>query len=222
MPKKEPWNGTNETESMYLKEGLEIAKEVARSMQRNLPAHVHDDLLGGAHLGLVKALKTFDSTKGSPFGAYSRQCMKNAIYDDLRRDDNLSRHMRLKLKVLMQIEKEFESIWARKPTREELAKLANNASTEEISQVMALGMVTDETSKLFLTLETPFMVAREVELKREIASLLEHLSEEESTIIRGVFNVGKTYQELAEDLETNEVNVATVFHQTLRKLRKIA
>jgi RNA polymerase sigma factor (sigma-70 family) len=87
---------------------------------------------------------------------------------------------------------------------------------------MALGMVTDETSKLFLTLETPFMVARELELKREIVSLLEHLSEEESTIIRGVFNVGKTYQELAEDLETNEVNVATVFHQTLRKLRKIA
>lgn len=57
----------------------------ARARQ-TLPDHWQDDGVQEAYIGLLKAIDTFDPDQGFKFSTYATHCIRNAIYDFVRRE----------------------------------------------------------------------------------------------------------------------------------------
>lgn len=69
---------SNNNESPYLNEGIETAKKVAWKYAKGNHA-LYEELLSEAYIGLVKAINTFDESKGFRFKTYAGTCITNQI-----------------------------------------------------------------------------------------------------------------------------------------------
>lgn len=103
---KEPL--TKEEEAVWLerlKNGEQRAKDVLIERNLRLVAHiskkyskgegVSEDLLSIGTIGLIKAINSFDSSKGIRLGTYASRCIENEILMQLRSDRKRQREVSL-------------------------------------------------------------------------------------------------------------------------------
>jgi len=101
---------------------LPLVKKVAYRMREHLPAHVEvDDLVGAGLLGLLDAVRKFDTRKHVQIETYARHRIRGAIIDGLRNLDTASRDMRKKNKKAQQIYHALEVQLGRPVADDELA-----------------------------------------------------------------------------------------------------
>lgn len=76
-------------------ENLDFVRGIARKVARRLPASIDlEDLVGAGNVGLMKAARTFDSTRGIQFRTYAARRIYGAIMDELRELDWVPRVVR--------------------------------------------------------------------------------------------------------------------------------
>ncbi len=80
-----------------------------------------DNLRGAAHVGIVKAMASFDPERGVEFTTYVGLRIRGAILDELRNAD-VSRKVRVSVKNRMQAEYELAVELGREPTVDEVCK----------------------------------------------------------------------------------------------------
>ena len=103
---KEPL--TKEEEELWLaryKAGEPLAKNVLIERNLRLVAHIakkyskneyaSEDLLSVGTIGLIKAVNTFDNSKGIRIGTYASKCIENEILMYLRGEKKISREVSL-------------------------------------------------------------------------------------------------------------------------------
>jgi RNA polymerase sigma factor for flagellar operon FliA len=102
---------------------LPLVTRMALQVRRRLPLQEEiDDLISDGVLGLLDALRKFDTRKRVKFESYARWRIRGAILDGLRSLDSVPRHMRKKHKEAQTLYRALEAKLRRPPSNEEIAQ----------------------------------------------------------------------------------------------------
>jgi RNA polymerase sigma factor for flagellar operon FliA len=104
-----------------------VAQKLARSLSANVDP---DEMLSVGALGLMKALESFDPSRGLAFSTYAVPRIRGAILDEMRRQDHVPRSVRLKRREIAQARETLMRLHGRTPRDKEVAlKLGIDVAT---------------------------------------------------------------------------------------------
>lgn len=232
-------NGDQAAMDRLVKANLRFVISVAKKYQNNMLSL--EDLISEGNLGLIKAARVYDPTRGFKFISFAvwwiRQSMMMAI-DEKRRLIRLPFNQLRGVIKAQNASEALEQILERKPTLEEIAEFM------DIEPNRAAGYI--ENSSLSLSLDKQFegkaedghtlkdivadkhAVMADGELMRhsitvEIKELLNKLRPKERTIIEMNFGIGceaKDTEEIARMLEISKERVRQIKIEAIGKLRQ--
>ncbi|MBL0102724.1 MAG: RNA polymerase sigma factor RpoD/SigA [Bacteroidia bacterium] len=219
------------------KANLRFVVSVAKQYQNqglSLP-----DLINEGNLGLIKAAKRFDETRGFKFISYAVWWIRQSILQALAEQ---SRIVRLPLnqvgslnkisKAYSKLEQEFE----REPSPEELAKILD-IPTEKIADTMRVSgkhvsmdapFVQGEDNSLIDVLENSDSpradgLLMNESLQKEIDRSLSTLTEREREVIKLFFGIGMqhglTLEEIGAKFDLTRERVRQIKEKAIRRLR---
>lgn len=216
---------------------VSVAKQYHHS---NIPLN---DLVNEGNLGLIKAAKMFDETKGFKFISYAVWWIRQSIMQALDKHSRIVRIPGNKIDDLSKISRAISTIeqrFEREPTAEELAdflgvqvediKSANVASIRQSSLDAPFNDAED--GSLLDVIENPDadpeknMKTSAESLQIELQRLLSTLKDREREIILQVFGIGCEYtqslEDIAENLGLTTERVRQIKEKALKKLRGTA
>jgi RNA polymerase primary sigma factor len=199
-----------------------------------------NDLINEGNVGLVKAAKMFDETKGFKFISYAVWWIRQAIMEALNEHSRIVRIPSNKIGELSKIGQAVSAIeqkFEREPTHDELAeylgvsvddiKSANTASIRQSSLDAPFG--DDEEGSLLDVMHNPDaepadkLLSNTDSLRTELERLLATLSDREQEVLKRFFGVGFEYslslEDIAEDLGLTRERVRQIKEGALKKLR---
>jgi RNA polymerase primary sigma factor len=232
-------NGDEEAKDKLVLANLRFVISVAK-MYQNQGLSL-GDLINEGNVGLIKAAKRFDETRGFKFISYAvwwiRQGIMSAIADQsrvvrlpLNRVGNLTKLS----KAYRDLEQEYE----RKPTTEELAKI-HDMTTDEVAYTLQISgrqlsmdaplMSGDENKSTLMDVlpddvqPLPDKDLMKESLKSEIANALSSLDNREAEVIRLSFGIGRnqkaTLEEIGDKFNLTRERIRQIKENALRKLR---
>lgn len=196
------------------------------------------DLINEGNLGLIKAAKRFDETKGFKFISYAVWWIRQSILQAIAEQSRIVRLPLNQVGSLSKISKAFsklEQIYEREPSPEELAdilettvdKIADTLSNSGRHVSMDAPFVQGEENSLHDVLENPDpstdSALIEEGLSEEIKRTLHTLTERERVVIVLFFGLGShsplSLEEIGEKLSLTRERVRQIKDKTLTKLR---
>jgi RNA polymerase primary sigma factor len=200
-----------------------------------------NDLINEGNVGLIKAAKMFDETKGFKFISYAVWWIRQSIMEALNEHSRIVRIPSNKIGELSKISQavsRIEQRFEREPTHDELAeylgvkvediKSANTAAIRQSSLDAPIGEEEDGTMYDVLQSQdantTDSLVADKDSLKTELDRLLASLlSDREQEVLRRFFGIGCDYSlsldDIAEDLGLTRERARQIKEGALKKLR---
>jgi RNA polymerase sigma factor FliA len=104
-------------------EHLGLVHHVARQLSRSLSLDTDfDELVSSGTMGLMKALSSFDPTRGLAFSTFAAPRIRGAILDELRRQDHVPRSVRRKTREIASARKGLVHALDREPDDREVAE----------------------------------------------------------------------------------------------------
>ncbi len=85
---------TTDEREATIRELLPLVRQIARRVRRVAGAADLDDLIGDGSIGLIRAVDTFDETRGTTLELYARRLISGAMLNGLRRLDPVSERVR--------------------------------------------------------------------------------------------------------------------------------
>ncbi|OGU36409.1 MAG: RNA polymerase subunit sigma [Ignavibacteria bacterium GWC2_36_12] len=232
-------NGDLDAQNKLVKANLRFVVSVAK-MYQNQGLSL-GDLINEGNMGLIKAAKRFDETRGFKFISYAvwwiRQGITTAIADQ-------TRVVRLPLNRIGNLTKlnkaysAFERENERTPSSEELA-LVLDVTADEVAFTL-------ETSRRHLSMDAPLINNDENKnslkdvlphenqdspdknlmkesLRKEVANILSNLDEREAEIIKLSFGIGSnhkaTLEEIGEMYNLTRERIRQIKEKALKKLK---
>jgi len=113
--------GDLEARSQLLVRHLGLVHHVAREVSRRIPTIELGELVSAGALGLMKALDSFDLSRGLAFSTYAVLRIRGAILDDLRSRDSTPRSVRAKRRKIEAVAAALEAELGRSPKPQEIA-----------------------------------------------------------------------------------------------------
>lgn len=104
----ERWHGGDrEAYQVLIKHNLRLVAHVAKKFDSS--GIDHDDLISIGTVGLIKAVETFQPTKGTKFATYAARCIQNEILMQLRAQKKTRKDVSLNSPI--GTDKEGNEIW---------------------------------------------------------------------------------------------------------------
>jgi RNA polymerase primary sigma factor len=197
------------------------------------------DLINEGNLGLIKAAKRFDETKGFKFISYAVWWIRQAILQALAEQSRIVRLPLNRVGALHKIGKvssDLEQNYGREPSAEEIASELD-MSASEVADTLKI-------SSRHLSLDAPFqegednrlldVLEDEVQappdedlfdeaLQREIKKALTTLTDRESEVIRLYFGIGRekpmTLEQIGHKFGLTRERVRQIKEKAIRRLR---
>ncbi|MFZ0454353.1 MAG: RNA polymerase sigma factor RpoD/SigA [Ignavibacteriaceae bacterium] len=231
--------GDETARNKLIKANLRFVISVAKQYQNQ--GLSLSDLINEGNLGLIRATKSFDVTRGFKFISYAvwwiRQSITQAII-------NSSRIVHLPLNVVGNLTKinkasrDFEQEYDRKPTNEELAEilgisvsLVSNAIEVSGADFSIDAPLKNDYNKKNSTLDIlpdsnqplpDANLARE-SLSKEIGYMLSILTDREAKVLTMIFGIGRekklTLEEIGENFNLTRERIRQIKENALKKLR---
>ncbi|MCS6895232.1 MAG: RNA polymerase sigma factor RpoD/SigA [Bacteroidia bacterium] len=231
--------GDEEALEKLVKANLRFVVSVAKQYQnQGLPL---TDLISEGNLGLIKAAKRFDETRGFKFISYAVWWIRQSILQALAEQSRIVRLPLNRVGALNKINKVFarlEQEYEREPSPEEIAEaMQGTLSPEEIAEIMRQSgrhvsldspIAPGEETRFIDVLENPDLpqpdqVLMYESLRQEIAKALATLEDREAQILRMHFGIDQRYpmtlDEIAEKLGLTRERVRQIKEKAIRKLR---
>jgi RNA polymerase sigma factor for flagellar operon FliA len=114
-------SGDETARTQLLDRYLGLVHHVAREVGARTPAVEVEELVSAGTIGLVRALDSFDLSRGLAFSTYAVRRIRGAILDDLRSRDWTPRSVRAKTRKLIAMVAELQAKLGREPEPRELA-----------------------------------------------------------------------------------------------------
>ncbi|MES2731818.1 MAG: RNA polymerase sigma factor RpoD/SigA [Bacteroidota bacterium] len=200
-----------------------------------------NDLINEGNVGLIKAARLFDETKGFKFISYAVWWIRQSIMDALNNHSRIVRIPANKIGDLSKINQSLaviEQKFEREPTIEELADYMglkvediNSANTASISQSSLNAPIGEDEDSTLLdvigdTESVDAVLANINSLKVEIERVLGVLVDRERDVIKQSFGIGYDYTHSLEDIAANmgltRERVRQIRENALHKLRTTA
>ncbi len=231
--------GDEQALEKLVKANLRFVVSVAKQYQnRSLPLN---DLINEGNLGLIKAAKKFDETKGFKFISYAVWWIRQSIMQALAEQSRIVRLPMNKSGAINQIRRayaELEQKYEREPTEEELADIlemkpneVRNTLGAEVKQMsMDAPFGEDESGSLLDVLENQATGATDSglvfsdSLKVETMRALSTLTAREREVVMMSFGIGHdnpfTLEEIGDVMGLTRERVRQIREKALQKLRE--
>ena len=119
----------------HVRAHLPLVGHLVREMLGRLPAHVsREDLISAGMAALAGAGRSFDPSRGIPFGSFATSRIRGALLDELRGLDWASRSVRARARKVETVQQELTGRLGRTPTQAELAE-AMGVAVEELKSI---------------------------------------------------------------------------------------
>ncbi len=222
-----------------VKANLRFVISVAKQYQsRSAPLN---DLINEGNLGLMKAAKRFDETKGFKFISYAVWWIRQSIMQAIAEQSRIVRLPMNKSSDLQQIRRayaELEQKYEREPTEEELAEILDmnpnevrNTLDSDIKQMsMNAPIVEGDSGSLLDILENKTTVPTDGQLvfndslKVETIRVLSTLSTREREVIMMSFGIGLDnpykLEKIGETMGVTPERIRQIRQKSLQKLRE--
>jgi RNA polymerase sigma factor FliA len=210
---------------------LPLVGHAVRELLTRIPSHVHrDDLISAGMYALVLTAKSFDPTRGVPFGRFAAIRIKGALTDELRTMDWASRAVRTKARELDTVRTTLTSSLRRTPTRDEVATalgvsvrdMDNVDSDVQRASVVSLHALTpDAGADLVPTAEQgPEALLVHREQIGFLRDAIELLPERLRTVVEQYFFAQRKMADIATDLGVTESRISQLRSEALTMLRQ--
>lgn len=196
------------------------------------------DLINEGNLGLIKAARRFDETRGFKFISYAVWWIRQSILQALAEQSRIVRLPLNRVGALNKIGKKFSELeqeFEREPTAAELAEQLN-MSVSEISETIKISgrhlsvdapFVQGEDNRLLDVLPNEQQPPPDSELikeslREEVKQVLTTLSQRESEVIKLYFGLdgqSLTLEEIGEKFNLTRERVRQIKEKAIRRLR---
>ncbi len=231
-------DGDQEALDILTKSNLRFVVSVAKQYQNQ--GLSLSDLINEGNVGLMKAAKRFDETKGFKFISYAVWWIRQAI---LQAIVEYSRIVRLPLNKVGSYNKVNETFltfiqeFEREPTNEELADLLD-MTPKEVSNMLRgnsrhvsvdAPLASDDSDSTMLDIisvtdESPDRILMEQSLKEEVQQGLSILSPREVEVLSAYYGLNGfkalTLEEIGEVYQLTRERVRQIKERAIRRLRK--
>ena len=215
--------GANEDALVLQRHNGIIDRLATRLVMRTGLQSAYDDLWSAGALGLIEAVRRFDSSRGAAFETFAEHRVRGAMLDELRRLDYLPRRLRDRTDDLQKARKKLAAALGRSATVEELAA-EMKVDLEEISSIEALLEPPIALGKVLATLAAEEDAHDPVARKRLLARLVgavEQIPERLQMVLQLHYVEGLTYREIAAVLQVSEPRICQIHADALNHLRAL-
>lgn len=197
------------------------------------------DLINEGNLGLIKAARRFDETRGFKFISYAVWWIRQSILQALAEQSRIVRLPLNRVGALNKIGKAYSSLeqeYEREPSAHELAQELD-MDINEVSDTLKISgravsmdapFTTGEENRLLDILEneeqpSPDFTLMSESLRSEIERALNTLSEREAEVVKLYFGLNKehslTLEEIGEKFNLTRERVRQIKEKAIRRLR---
>lgn len=210
-----------------------LVKRIAHHLMARMPSGVSvEDLYQAGMIGLLDALKRFDSSKGASFDTYAGIRIRGAMVDELRKGEwaprSVHRNARRIQKVIHEIEHETGSDARDRDIAERLG-----VSMEEYHAMLQDSMATrlfslnelEETEDHITTslqqqqAENPLDDLQSGAFRTHLARAIELLPEREQLVLSLYYDEELNLKEIGQVLGVSESRVSQIHSQAAQRLR---
>lgn len=205
-----------------------------RVSARMIGAVDREDFMSAGMIGLLDAIRTFDPEREVKFETYAISKIRWAMLDEARKEDSLPRRTRSRLREVETARRELTQELYREPTELEIADKTGlglseirDATQQQVrSQTKSFEAqaVDQESSALEAQIadeaaEDPESSVEQDEVRRELVTAMQSLSERERTVVTLYFYENLTLREIGQALGVTEGRISQILKRTLGKLR---
>ncbi len=205
-----------------------LVRKIAYGLGRQVPDTMEfDDLLQAGMIGLLEAIRGFESERGVAFATYAGVRIHGAMMDEIRRVQWAPRSVFQKARLVDRAVRELQNETGRKPAEHEIAErlgVSVDACAELIEEASVRAVYPVDA-----TLEANYADDRkgpleELEDERfasHLAAATERLSERERNIMKMYYVEGLKLHEIGRRLSLTESRVCQLHKQAVARLRGI-
>lgn len=228
--------GDQTARAQLLDRYLGLVHHVAREIGSRTPAVETDELVSAGTIGLVRALDSFDLSRGLAFSTYAVRRIRGAILDDLRSRDWTPRSVRSKSRKLLAATAGLQGQLGRAPEpREVAAALGIDLETywhwragSEGNLMVSFDGAAMPGHRSALTFEETIddpdaplpghALARDEEVEG-LRQAIRMLPEKERTVLSLYYYEELNLRQIAEVLHVTESRISQIRTQALKRLR---
>jgi RNA polymerase sigma-B factor len=221
-------------EELLLEKFQSLVYKIVHKFSRS--PDLFEDLVQEGTKGLLLAIRRFDIELNYRFSTYAWQTIQGEIqryFRDRTWAVNVPRDLKEKSLRVFKAREELIANQSHEPTVAEVSAVTE-LSEEEVLEAMELGSAYHPQSFMDNTRESDLGIVISEEspgsdnldmriTKRGVfwSHLLVHLSDNEARIVRLYFFEQRTQKEIAEILETSQMNVSRIMRNAIGKLRRL-
>ena len=198
------------------------------------------DLINEGNLGLIKAAKRFDETRGFKFISYAVWWIRQSILQALAEQSRIVRLPLNRVGALNKIGKAFSKLeqeFEREPSPQEISEILEGMGENEVQDTLKISgrhismdapLVQGEENRLLDVLENeeepdPDSGLINESLSKEVERALSTLTQREAEVIRLYFGIGVehslTLEEIGEKFDLTRERVRQIKEKAIRRLR---
>ncbi len=204
------------------------------------------DLINEGNLGLIKAARRFDETRGFKFISYAVWWIRQSILQALAEQSRIVRLPLNRVGALNKISKAFSQLeqkYEREPSPEEIAQVIEGMTEDEIAETLKISgrhtsieapFAQGEENSLLDVLRNdsepdPDNVLINESLSRDVARALSTLTQREAEVVRLYFGISAdfdkplehafTLEEIGERFDLTRERVRQIKEKAIRRLR---
>jgi RNA polymerase sigma factor for flagellar operon FliA len=214
---------------------LGLVHHVAREVSRRIPSVELGELVSAGALGLMKALDSFDLSRGLAFSTYAVLRIRGAILDDLRSRDSTPRSVRVKRRKIESVAAALEAELGRTPTPKEIAdrleidvttywkwkdavgSYAEAEAAPRASQGRRISRDAENHADPSATSATQRLM--ESEHIAQVRHLIARLPEQQRRVLALYYYEELNLRQVGEILQVSESRVSQIRSQALRRLK---
>jgi RNA polymerase sigma factor for flagellar operon FliA len=206
-----------------LKQFAPLVRRIAMQVASRLPRNVQlDDLIQEGMMGLLDAINRYEPKPGASFETYAKARIRGSIYDSLRDEDVIPRHVRDKLTLVERTAEELRQTLGRPPEDIEIAQQLGMSIDDYfavLDSAMSITVVDDELPDLIDESADQAKALQQKQLASRIEDKLKELPERERLVLALHYQQDLSFREVAYVMELTPGRISQLHTQALVRLR---
>jgi len=206
-----------------LKQHASLVRKIAMQVASRLPRSIQlEDLIQEGMLGLLDAINRYEPKPGASFETYAKARIRGSIYDSLREEDVIPRHVRDRLTQLERAAEELRQQLGRPPEDNEIAAHLGMSIDDYfavLDSAMSITVVDDELPDVIDETADQAKALQQKQLAARIEGRLKDLPERERLVLALHYQQDLSFREVAYVMELTPGRISQLHTQALVRLR---